>query len=822
MPNYDYETRVPQGGNYKEQAPRKEGFTTYVNGTVDVTTPGEYVITYTHLKPEPFESITESRLVIVSDEGALDDSPEPIVYLYGDSVETIIQGQEFVDPGAYALSRPNALSSDESNLTVKAVSSVEENSWSSQPAGNYSILYYAVSSSKRIGFATRTVIIEAGPTLLELYGCSRLYVEYPEDGTVPIYAGVDYPTSGLHITKDAGYNIKGTDYDLKIFVQRESGGDSYNVSPDNVFFSGDVQSSETYQIYYSVTTSAGVQKLAIREVTMIKPGETDPSILAGLELQKESLNGCADTEPITTEDNEYDDLVDELGDTIDDDPDLTEEEIPEPETNNSLVFLCAGNTAYIGSIFPNTWSSSPGKIPETIVETLFKPANPNGWDLLYKTKTGMILPGDNEQTEWFAEKSSIPWRLYKVHSETKVTYSYGLGAGVVFFRNPSRDVIFSTLEPYYDASGNRIGDIFHGIFGTHIFTEEYGWTINQTKNSSTLRESFDGRHYWGKSASSVTRVTQELKDLHMDVISGENEYTEDGQPLRVLRDPNSRVLNNGIIIPSHTLFYPLQKMVNRQDSGTVAGEDAISLRWFHLAGGRDVSAYCDYYIEPTPDPPSLPLFCNTAIEPGAFTSWSNTTTDYTPEGPIPGCLLEVTWTDNPHKGDHAWAEFRHSNISPDSNYFNAHLENETVWVLKEIYEDKVLYMSLSGEQRYITIDPDDSTMNKFIGMRGTYSWNYWSIAINGGTANGHKLLSNFEPGTRILEDDDSGLFTLNTSLYSGQSYYKSLMAWDRSSTGSGWADPQNNPNKEVTRAEFGANFNHTVNYSVNGTINPCS
>lgn len=825
MPNYEYQTTVSLGGDYKEKAPRKEGFTTYVNGTVDVTTPGEYVITYTHLKPEPFESITESRLVTVSNEGSLDDTPEPIVHLYGNSVETISRGQEFVDPGAYALSHPNALSSDASNLVVKTVSSVEENSWSSQPVGSYTILYYAVSEGKRVGFAARTVIIEVGPTLLELYGCSRLYIEYPGDGTVPIYAGVDYSESGSHITKDAGYNIEGSDYDLKIFVKRESGGNSYIVTPDNIFFTGDPDNSQTFNIYYSVTTSSGVQKLAIREVTMVKPGETDESILSGLAFQEESDDGCADVAPITSEDTEYDDLFDELGDAINDDPDLTVgEDLPEPETNNSLVFLCAGDTAYNGSIFPSSWTSNPGKIPETIIEIHYTPANPTGWDLWWRTKTGMVLPGDSEQTEWFAEKGVVTWRLHKVHSETKVTYSWGMGAGVDSFRNPSKDFIFSTLEPYYDAAGNRIGDIFYGFFGVHIFTEEYGWTTNQTKNSGTL---FNSGTYWGKSASSVTRVTQELKDHHMEVISsGEHQYTDDGQPLRVLSDPNSNTLTSGryagVIFNSHPLWRAFQIKINKQDTGTVAGEDIISLRWQTIAGARDVSSYCDYYIEPTPEPPSLPLFCNTTIEPGSFTLWSGTTTEYTPGGTVPACLIEVTWTDNPFKGNHTMGLYEYSNISPNSNYFDLH-GTETQWLLEKIYEDRVLYISISGEQRFVTIDPGDPTMNKFVGSRGTYSWNHWSIAHNGSGLPGHNYITNFENGTRILEDDiDNRLYSLDQpGAYQGQKYYKGLVAWDRSSFG--WADPQNNPSKTLRTFPYGTAVTDTPHtYSVEQTINPCS
>jgi hypothetical protein len=818
MPNYDYETVVPQGGNYKEQAPRKEGFTTYVNGTVDVTTPGEYVITYTHLKPEPFESITESRLVTVSDAGSLDDSPEPIVYLYGDSVETIIQGQEFVDPGAYALSRPNELSSEGSNLAVKTVSSVEENSWSSQPTGNYSILYYAVSNSKRIGFATRTVIIEAGPTLLELYGCPRLYVEYPEDGTVPIYAGVDYAESGSHITKDAGYNIEGTDYDLKIFVQRESGGESFSVSPDNVFFNGEAYVSETYQIYYSVTTSAGVQKLAIREVTMIKPGETDQSILSGLELQKNSLNGCSNTQPISTEDNEYDDLLDELGDAINDDPDLTVEDLPEPVNNTNLVVLCAGKTAFSGGIFPSTWNSNPGKIPETIIETLYKPANPKGWDLMWKTKTGIVLPGDSQQTEWFGEKGSIPWRLYKVHSETKVTYSYGMSAGVMYFRNPSTDIIFSTFEPYYDAQGNRIGDIFYGFYGAHIFTEEYGWTTNLTKNSSTLRESFDGRHYWGKSASSVTRVTQELKDHHMDVISGDNVYTDDGQPLRVLKDPNSTTTDRGIIFNSHPLWYAFQKNIIRRDTGTVAGEDVINLRWFGLSGGRDVSAYC-IAPDPSSEPPSLPLFCNTTRDPYlGFDGTNNAgSSEYIPNGVIPGCLVELTWTDNPdYNTSHPNSVSNYSNISPDFDKFSAEWDDHVYWFLKEIYEDRVLYINNNGEQRFVTIDPNDSTMNKFAGLKGTYTWNHWSVGHLGGSTWGLKYVSNFKSGNRIIENSPHSSLD---NLPAGQNYYKSLAVWDRSSSGNTWANPQVNPNQEVPVYPL---ISGNLDYSAFGIFNSCT
>jgi len=825
MPNYEYQTTVSLGGEYKEKAPRKEGFTTYVNGTVDVTTPGEYVITYTHLKPEPFKSITESRLVTVSNEGSLDDTPEPIVHLYGNSVETISRGQEFVDPGAYALSHPNALSSDASNLVVKTVSSVEENSWSSQPVGNYTILYYAVSEGKRVGFAARTVIIEVGPTLLELYGCSRLYIEYPEDGTVPIYAGVDYSESGSHITKDAGYNIEGSDYDLKIFVKRESGGNSYIVTPDNIFFTGDPDFSQTFNIYYSVTTSSGVQKLAIREVTMVKPGETDGSILSGLAFQEESDDGCADVAPITSEDTEYDDLFDELGDAINDDPDLTiGEDLPEPETNNSLVVLCAGDTAYNGNIFPSSWTSNPGKIPETIVETHYTPANPTGWDLWWRTKTGMVLPGDTEQTEWFAEKGTIPWRLHKVHSETKVTYSYGLGAGVVFFRNPSKDFIFSTLEPYYDAAGNRIGDIFYGFYGAHIFTEEYGWTTNQTKNSGTL---FNSGTYWGKSASSVTRVTQELKDHHMEVLSsGDHQYTDDGQPLRVLSDPNSNTLTSGryagVVFNSHPLWHAFQISINTQDTGTVAGEDVISLRWFDRAGGRDVSSYCDYYI-PNSDPPTLPLFCNTTRDNylgfDGFNPYSGH--EYTPAGPIPGCLVEVTWTDNPYYNtSHPNNTTNYSNIHPGFDHFSAEFEQFVYWFLKEIYEDEVLYVNNRGDQSWVRIDSENPTMNKFTGLKGTYSWNHWSVAhLSGGgevTQWGLRYISNFKAGTRIIEDDpDNSL----DSLPAGQNYYKGLAVWDKSSAGNAWANPQVNPAQAVPVYPL---ISGNLDYSVPHTINPCT
>ena len=105
-----------------------------------------------------------------------------------------------------------------------------------------------------------------------------------------------------------------------------------------------------------------------------------------------------------------------------------------------------GDTAYNGSIFPRTWTSNPGKIPETIVESHFTPANPTGWDLWFRTKVGMVLPGDSEQTEWFAEKGTIPWRLHKVHSETKVTYSYGLAAGVVFLETHQQILYFLHLN----------------------------------------------------------------------------------------------------------------------------------------------------------------------------------------------------------------------------------------------------------------------------------------------------------------------------------------------------------------------------------------
>ena len=806
MATYDYETSVNLNGNYKEKPPRKEGYTTYVNGSVDVTTAGEYLVTYTFIKEDPFDSITETRLVTVVDTYDVDDSPAPEVYLYGDTVVTIGEGSSWTDPGAYAIDSDTGTSSSSSFIDVNTVLPIDGDTWASQPVGNYSILYYAVSGSNRIGFAKRTVVIERTSATIALNGCSEKYIEFPAGEDTLIYGGPDYSAVGSNIVLDAGYTISGNNYTLEIGINNGID-DMYTANPNGIFFIAEAtDDTRSYEILYKLTNNDGVERNLFRKITVVKPGDESDQTLSALAMQQLDPSGCLNLDNLEDSDDIFKDTLDNVGDDINNDPDLTTNPL-NPTTglaSDALYFLCAGKTAYSGGLFPSSWSSNPGKIPETIVENAWLPSSAQG--TVYSAlvaKNGIFLPGESEISYWHAYKGSIVWRLHTIHNEQKVTYSWGYSAGFQAGRNPSNDFIFSTWEPYYEG-GVRVGDIFYGLWGAHVFTYEEGWGTAITKESITFSEMLTERKYRPLQASSVTLVTDELKQKHVAALQRPNTPGE-----HVFQDEQSYEIdahNIGIMtkINSLPIYYNIDQTI-RSGGSLVSNRDLISLTWFQYSGARDVSDYCDYSA---PVQNKLPLYCSTTRDEYSRFDPNNYYVD-TYGGPVPASLIELTWCENPYFLSHSLTSFRHSLISIVANQYRFNRR----WYLEDIYPDRVVYLSpdTPGQTAEIIFDPSDPNKNYFVGHYGTYSWNHWTgPAMYGDSSYRYKYMTNYDSSERIAETNTTGLDT------SVGPYYRSLVVGASSLNGSNWADPQVNESKAIYDYA-----NQQVFYSVQESVDPC-
>lgn len=765
MATYDYEQEVPLGSTFRDKPPRQSGYRTYVKGSVDTYIAGDYILEYTLIREDPFDSISQSKKVTVVDSAGVFDTREPEIRLNGSHVVTIPQGTAWIDPGAEAYTKETFES-----LEVKTALPVDAGSWAYQPPGNYSVAYYAETSGGKVALAVRTVTIMAVSATASLNGCSKIYIEYPSSGGALSYVGQNYTGSG-NITVDAGYSVSGSNYSVQIGVEPEDG-EIYIVSEDKVFFTADPAQTKTYKIFYKVTTLEGYERTSIREVVMMKDGETDTTVLSGLEFQKSSADGCADREPIVTEEELLKDDLENYGDSVFDDPVLspTPTDSPDPLTYNSLSLFCAGRTAFSGGLFPASWSSNPGKIPNEIVESWYAPGSTRtAWDSFFSVVNGAYMPGENEKTFWTSKGSPVIWRLHKIHSETKVTYKYSYVEG-------SAAILYSTWEPYYQ-NGVRVGDVFYGFYGAHIFLQSEGWSANLSKESITFKEFLGERTYRGIAPYSFTRVTQALKNMHVAKLSAPNIPEES-----VFQDDNKYFIHDGNT-PVHSvpLFRGIDEKIAKGGTGTT--DDMISLRWRSLGGVTDVSKYCDYTVPQV----QLPLYCSTPFDKVLGYDGSNPYSyDYEASrvGPVPGALLELTWTDNPGYGLSPSPTYRYSLIHYDEIYV-AH-----TWYLVQVEIDKCVYINSNGsDQRSLVIDPSDPTKNKFDGMLASYSFNrlYAPVIYSNftSTRSGIKYMTNFDAADRIPETNP------DRSLSSSFTYYNSLAcggpsdAWVLPSSGTG-------------------------------------
>ncbi|MGB0260008.1 MAG: immunoglobulin-like domain-containing protein, partial [Flavobacteriaceae bacterium] len=191
-------------------------------GTVDITTPGQYNITYQATDTSGNNAISKTRVVVVS------DSEDPVITLLGSNPITIDQGTAYNEPGA------TASDNQDGTLTVVITGdTVDINS-----PGDYSIIYSATDSAGNSVSITRTVIVlDKEAPVIQLDG----------PVTTQINQGVTYIDQGASVSDNHDTNV--------ILVEQN------NVN-SNV--------PGTYTYTYNATDSAGNTAIpAIRNVTVV-------------------------------------------------------------------------------------------------------------------------------------------------------------------------------------------------------------------------------------------------------------------------------------------------------------------------------------------------------------------------------------------------------------------------------------------------------------------------------------------------------------------------------------------------------------------------
>lgn len=195
---------ISVGDTYTEKPYTKTGFTTYVNGSVDTSTPGDYTIDYTLIKLSPFE--TESHTLTVSVVGVSAKLPEIRLKGQADSVNSAIHNILLDRDGDYSemdeYLPENALGAEA--LNGEPVTLIGE----LRPyiEGSYTLIYTATNNFGT-AIATRTLHIKSdiqAPAFgLDLLNTSIFAPESGVDATssqiLPPESGIDF--TGLGIVK---------------------------------------------------------------------------------------------------------------------------------------------------------------------------------------------------------------------------------------------------------------------------------------------------------------------------------------------------------------------------------------------------------------------------------------------------------------------------------------------------------------------------------------------------------------------------------------------------------------------------------------------
>jgi len=741
------------GAVYKDDPKTSPGFTTYVDGEVDTSTPGTYTVTYTLIKTEPaFETETWTREVTVVEVS----SGTPTIILEGDSYVTIEEGEDWQDPGAQA----TTVSSSGETVSVEVFTTSSVDYWPNATSGSYSILYHAVSSTGEIGFAIRTVNVGVeyrDPTQntatpgFTLNQCEKLFVEYPTGTTKPIYVGADYTGVAAHIIQDAGFTLDDPDdptfvrvyiavedtsnesctLDYSNKADCEAAGGTWGYAStfpqsNEVYFEADQTVRKEFNIKYTISDIYGNLRTLTRTVVMLAEGEQAE------ELDQQLQTGC-----LLNDDKK------DIGDVIQEDDDPTYEITEEPTvplndiSEETLDIICAGGTAFFGTGPLVTQKDFHDyEIPETIIETRFVSASGiTGVQRLFITTYDVPLPSGGT-AEMRSEGVSI-WRLYKVHNRNLVTYSLGMGG---FTSDPNNGIIFSSFH-----IGTPDGDIFYGRWGTHIFHGNPGW------NRSVQQKSIA----WGggrtlPAPASFTEVTDELNADWVARASSTNNEPEK----YVFYDEDQTPLNLGGVVHSSPMFRGFYDSIKK--GGASNPGDVLSLHWHVFGGGRTVEEYCQH--EWRPPTPSLNLYCNVHRE--AHPKGISPPSEFV----VPIGLYEIGWDQHNCYQNTACPEFLRT-IRLDN------ITTEYTWSLVKVNNSFAAYALGTGETANITNDGSGLT---FTGKLGTYTWDTWEYG-NDQAAGANLWMTNFS--NKITSNAPSGRANRSLGLYTSTAGNGSWYAW---------------------------------------------
>jgi len=717
---------ISVGAVYKDKPKTLPGFTTYVDSTVDPNTPGTYTVTYTLIKTVPFETETYFREVTVQEVTPI-DHPTPEITLIDDAFYNIDIGESWTDPGATATveTSPGVFEP----LTVYSFSSVDV--WPNAEAGTYQIIYYAVSSNNKIGFAMRTVKVgvthrditgDAAAPAFTLDGCEKFFVEYPTGTTKPVYVGSDYSGVGSHIVKDEGFTLEDPDDPtftrMSVIVDDESnqtctldytdqssceqaGGTWGYISTfpqtDEVYMEAHDTETRTYNIKYTANDIYGNVRTRVRTVVMLAEGvQVD-------ELEDQAENGCL----LNDDKADIGDIIQDEDPNKDPHDETVEPTIPDDDiSQTTLNMLCAGDTAIFGGAPLTTRLPHPNQIPETIIETRYRSGGVQGWAAIFTNSYEILMP-DGSLKEVTSEGVAI-WRLYKIHNRNLVTYSTG-SAGLD--GDSSGNIIFSSFHLNSDGD-----DVFYGKWGTHIFSDPPGWGNAVTQKSISWAS---GRVL--AAPASLTEVTSDSNDAWLTKVQ-ENNVNEK----YVFNDPSRRTLSTGGWVNSNPHFRGIDNAVAAGGPSEVG--DVLSLHWHNFGGGRNVGDYCAFQWEPpAPVGPTLNLYCDFFFEtnPGNPSPSSGFV--------VPAILQETEWTQH--------ICYQNSICSPTTQDMRLdEVEVKENWVLQIVSDNEAVYQH-SANNTLRSITNSGSNNVTFTGMHATYTFSSWEYGNPGPGA--HKWMTNF-------------------------------------------------------------------------------
>lgn len=728
--NEELAVTISVGDVYKDKPKTLPGFTTYVDSTVDTSTPGTYTVTYTLIKTDPFETDTYFRNVTVQEVTPI-EYPTPEITLNGDSIYTIDLGDTWTDPGASATveTSPGVFE----DVPVNEISSVSI--WSNAPKGSYSIIYYAVFNNKT-GFAIRTVNVgvdyqdltgDLTAPAFTLEGCEKLFVEYPSGTTKPIYVGSSYSGVGAHIIKDDGFTLDDPDdltfTRMSIIVDdtsnqactldytdqsscEQAGGTWGYVSSfpkaDEVYMEAHDTETRTYNIRYTSNDIYGNVRTRVRTVVMLAEGvQVD-------ELADQVANGCL----LNDDKADIGDIIQDEDPTKDPHDETAEPTIPDDDiSQTTLNMLCAGDTAIFGGVAVSSRIPHPNQIPETIIETRYVSGGVQGWASLF-TNTYEILMPDGSFKEFRSEGVAI-WRLHKIHNRNLVTYSTGLSG---FYGNSSSNIIFSSFHLNSDGD-----DVFYGRWGTHIFSDSPGWGRGVTQKSISWTS---GRVL--AAPASFTEVSSDSNAAWLTKVQQSN-VTEK----YVFNDPSRTILSTGGWVNSNPFFRGIDNAVAAGGPSEVG--DVLSLHWHNFGGGRNVGDYCAFQWEPpAPDGPTLNLYCNTPIE--VHPAGSQPSSGFV----VPNSFYETEW--NQHNC------YQNPECSP--SFQNKRLDDlnmKDMWGLRSVSDSEAVYIN-ARTNTLSSITNSGSGGVTFTGLHATYTFSSWEYGSEFSFGS-HRWMSNFT--TRI-------------------------------------------------------------------------